>query len=88
LNRVLSGKYFVDEAYEAFIGKPLLWVSDRVFLRLGDYRIFDGTLHGLAALGRGTARALGSVQTGSLHLYAFLVLAGIVAALAWSLGHV
>jgi NADH-quinone oxidoreductase subunit L len=88
LNRVLGGKYYVDEAYEAFIHKPLLWVSERVFLGIGDRRVFDGTLHGLAALGQGTGRVLARIQTGNLHLYAFLVLAGIVAALAWSLGHV
>ena len=88
LHRVLSGKYYVDEAYEAFIHRPLLWVSERVFLGLGDRRLFDATLHGLAALGRGTGAALARIQTGSLHLYAFLVLAGIVGALAWSLRHV
>ena len=88
LNRILLGKYFVDEAYESFIGKPLLWVSDRVFLRLSDYRLIDGSLHALAALGQGTARVLGRIQSGSLQFYAFLVLAGIVGALAWSLRHV
>jgi NADH-quinone oxidoreductase subunit L len=88
LHRVLTGKYFVDEAYETLIGRPLLWISDRVFLRLGDYRILDGSLHGLAALGQRTAGVLGRIQTGNLHLYAFLVLAGIVATLAWSLRHV
>jgi NADH-quinone oxidoreductase subunit L len=87
LNRLLSGKYFVDELYEAVIHKPLLWVSEHVFLRFGDRRLFDGALHGLAALGQGSARVLGRIQTGSLHLYAFLVLAGIVATLYWSLGH-
>jgi NADH-quinone oxidoreductase subunit L len=87
LNRVLSGKYYVDELYEAAIEKPLLWISERVFLELGDRRLFDGALHGLAAAGRGAARALGRIQTGSLHLYAFMVLVGIVGALWWSLRH-
>jgi NADH-quinone oxidoreductase subunit L len=88
LHRVLSGKYFVDEAYEALIGKPLMWISDRVFLRFGDQRLLDGSLHGLAALGQRASRVLGRIQAGSLQLYAFLVLAGIVATLAWSLVHV
>ena len=88
LNRVLSGKYFVDEAYERFINRPLMWISDRVFLRLGDQRLFDGALHGLAALGRGTAAVLASIQTGSLHLYAFFVLGGLATAIWWSLRHV
>ena len=88
LNRLLSAKYFVDEFYEAFIHKPLLWVSEHLFLRIGDRRLFDGALHGLVALGQGAARALARVQTGNLHLYAFLVLAGMVATLLWALRNV
>jgi len=87
LHRVLSGKYFVDEAYDQLIARPLYWISDRVFLRLGDQKIFDGSLHGLAALGRRTAGAFSRVQNGNLHLYALLVLIGIVASLAWSARH-
>ena len=88
LHRVLSGKYFVDEAYDAFIGRPLYWISDRVFLRLGDRAIIDGSLHGLAALGRRTAGGLSRIQNGQLQLYALLVLVGIVFSLAWSWRHV
>jgi NADH-quinone oxidoreductase subunit L len=88
LHRVLSGKYYIDELYEAVIGRPLVWISDRIFLRLGDRVLIDGTLHGLTGLARLTAGVLGRVQTGSLHLYVWLVLAGIFACLAWSWGHV
>jgi NADH-quinone oxidoreductase subunit L len=87
LHRVLSGKYFVDEAYDRLIAQPLYWISDRVFLRLGDQKLFDGSLHGLAALGRRTAGGLSRVQNGNLHLYALLVLVGIVASLVWSTRH-
>ena len=87
LHRVLSGKYFVDEAYDWLIARPLYWISDRVFLRLGDQKILDGSLHGLAALGRRTAGAFSRVQNGNLHLYALLVLVGIIASLAWSWRH-
>ena len=55
LHRVLTGKYFVDEAYERFIDRPLFWISEHVFLQFGDRKLFDGTLHGIAALGRRTA---------------------------------
>jgi NADH-quinone oxidoreductase subunit L len=88
LHRVLSGKYFVDEAYDALIGRPLLWISDRVFLRLGDQTLFDGSLHGLAALGRRTAAGFARVQNGNLHFYALLVLFGIIASIAWGWRHV
>jgi NADH-quinone oxidoreductase subunit L len=87
LHRVLSGKYYVDEAYDWLIGRPLYWISDRVFLRLGDQKLFDGSLHGLAALGRRTAGDLSRVQNGNLHLYALLVLVGIIASLAWTWHH-
>jgi NADH-quinone oxidoreductase subunit L len=87
LHRVLSGKYYVDELYDWLIGRPLLWVSDRVFLKLGDRALIDGSLHGLASLSRRTAGALSRVQSGNLQLYALLVFAGIVAALVWSARH-
>src|SRR5450755_2106396 len=54
LHRWLSAKYYIDELYENVIGKPLVWVSDVVFLRLGDRRLLDGTLNGMAAFGRGS----------------------------------
>jgi NADH-quinone oxidoreductase subunit L len=85
LHRVLAGKYYVDEAYDWLIARPLYWISDRVFLKLGDEKIFDGSLHGLAALGRRIARGLSRVQNGNLHRYALLVLLGIIVSLAWSL---
>jgi NADH-quinone oxidoreductase subunit L len=87
LHRVLSGKYFVDEAYDWLIGRPLLWVSDRVFLKLGDRALIDGSLHGLASLSRRSAAGLSRVQNGSLQLYALLVFAGLVAALVWMTRH-
>jgi len=88
LHRWLSGKYFIDELYENGIGKPLVWVSDAVFLRLGDRKLLDGTLNGLGAMGQRSAGLLGRLQTGNLHLYAGFVLAGIVGALLWSWRHV
>jgi NADH-quinone oxidoreductase subunit L len=84
LHRLLSGKYFIDELYESVIGRPLVWISDRVFLRLGDRALLDGTLNGLGAIGRGTGWALGKLQTGNLHLYAAFVVLGAVGALLWS----
>jgi NADH-quinone oxidoreductase subunit L len=88
LHRLLSGKYFIDELYAAVIGRPLAWISEHVFLRLGDRVLLDGTLNGLAALASRTAGQFGRLQTGSLHLYAFLVLAGTLACLLWVWRHV
>jgi NADH-quinone oxidoreductase subunit L len=88
LHRLLSDKYYIDELYEALIGAPIRWISDRLFLRIGDRLLLDGTLNGMASVARGAAGQLARVQTGNLHFYAFLVLAGLVALLLWSWGHV
>ena len=65
--------------------RPLHWISDRVFLRIGDRLLIDGALHGLASLARRGAHAFSLVQTGNLHLYALLALLGgaLLLALRW-----
>jgi len=84
---VLAAKYYVDELYDAVLGRPLTWISKNVFLDLGDRAILDGTLDGMAKIARRTAGALARVQTGQLQLYLLLALAGLVAALWWSWPH-
>jgi NADH-quinone oxidoreductase subunit L len=85
--RVLNHKYYVDELYDRVFNRPLVWVSDAIFLRLGDRLLIDGTLNGLASLAQRAAGRLSRVQTGSLHKYAFLVLVGMVASLVWMWRH-
>ena len=83
MHRVLANKYYVDEFYALVIGRPLHWVADTIFLKLGDRFLIDGTLNGMAALAQNAAGRLSRVQTGSLHKYAFLALVGMVASLVW-----
>jgi NADH-quinone oxidoreductase subunit L len=87
LHRLLSNKYFVDELYEAVLGRPWQWMSQRLFLQFGDRLLIDGTLHTLAAGARRAAAGLGALQAGSLHRYLLYVVLGVAAALAWSLRH-
>jgi len=84
LHTVLSGKYFVDEFYERLLGRPLVWISDRVFLRLGDRMLIDGALDGTARLAQRGAGVLSRIQSGNLHRYLLFVLAGSAACLLWS----
>jgi NADH-quinone oxidoreductase subunit L len=88
VHRLLGGKYFVDELYDAVLGRPLHWVSDRVFLRAGDRFVIDGTLHGLAATTRRVAVRLGSIETGQLQWYVAMAVLGLVGCLAWVWRHV
>ena len=88
LHRLLGGKYYVDELYERLLGRPLHWVSDRVFLRGGDRFLIDGTLHGLAATTRRVAARLGRVETGQLQWYVAMAVLGLLGCLGWVLSHV
>ncbi len=87
LHRLLSGKYYVDELYDAVLNRPLNWISDRIFLRLGDGLLIDGTLNGLAAVAQRAAGRLSRVETGNLQFYVVLAVLGIVACLGWMLNH-
>ena len=88
LQRILEGRYYVDELYGRLVGQPWRWVSDRVFLRLGDRILLDGSLHGLAGLARWGAAVFARVQSGSLQRYAWMTLLGLVAVLIWVWRHV
>ena len=83
LHRWLTNKYYVDELYEAVLGRPLMWISERVFLGLGDRALIDGSLHGLAAMAQRAAGRLGRVETGNLQFYVLLAVLGVIASLAW-----
>ena len=86
-HRLLTAKYYVDEIYEAVLGRPLHWISERVFLRLGDRVLIDGSLHGLTGLAQRAASRLSRVESGNLQFYVLLAALGVVASLAWMWRH-
>jgi NADH-quinone oxidoreductase subunit L len=88
LHRWLTHKYYVDELYEAMLGRPLDWLSRRVLLQLGDRTLIDGSLHALAATAQRSAAALGALQVGNLHRYVLYAVLGVLGSVAWSLVHV
>ena len=83
LHRLLFGRYYVDELYDRLITRPIAWLSEVVFLRGGDRWLIDGTLHGLAALARGTAGRLSRVQGGGVQRYVLLAGLGVLVCIAW-----
>jgi len=88
LHRLLSSRYYVDELYDRVITRPIQWLSDVVFLRIGDRFAIDGTLHGLAALARGAAGQLSRVQGGGVQRYVLLAALGILVGVLWVWRHV
>ena len=84
LHKLLIEKYYVDEIYDALFVKPIyhlsLWLA-RVF----DPGLIDGIVNGVATLVTGWARGLRRVQTGFVMNYAFGILLGAVAVVAYLL---
>jgi NADH-quinone oxidoreductase subunit L len=75
--RFLAGKYFIDEAYDAAIVRPLVRGSEQVY-RHFDLRIIDGALNGSAAAAELAGKGLNVLQSGLLRDYALAFLLGAV----------
>jgi hypothetical protein len=60
-----------------------MWISDKVFLGLGDRALIDGSLHGLTSVAQRAAGRLSRVETGQLQFYVWLAVLGVIASLAW-----
>jgi len=88
LHRLLDASYRVDELYERTLHRPLLWLSEHVFLGFGDRRLLDGSIDALAAFTVRMAGRFARIQTGNLQLYLLLALAGLAIMLGWGLRHV
>jgi NADH-quinone oxidoreductase subunit L len=75
--RFLLNKWYFDELYDRIIVRPTICLS-RVLWRAGDATIIDGVPNGLAWLTAGSSRQIVKLQTGSLAIYAFAMLIGVV----------
>jgi NADH-quinone oxidoreductase subunit L len=77
LYRLLLGKYYVDEAYDAAVVRPLVrgagWVYEHV-----DLMVVDGTLNGTAAAAGLAGKGLNGLQSGLLRDYALAFLLGAI----------
>jgi len=86
LHAAVANKYWVDEAYDAAIVRPLVAVSDRVLFRGVDARGIDGAVNGGAAAVRAlAARGLKYAQTGLAQSYLIVMIVGTLAMLGWML---
>ena len=76
--KLLSGKYFIDELYQAAIVRPLVWISDKVLWHAIDERAIDGTVNGVALVSRETGDRLRRVNTGNIRSYATWIVLGVL----------
>ena len=83
--RLLLGKYFVDEAYDAAIVQPIKRTSSGLLWRGVDAGLIDGTVNGVGLIVRGWSAVLRRLQTGSVRAYAMSLFVGVVAILGYYL---
>jgi NADH-quinone oxidoreductase subunit L len=84
--KVLEGKFFVDEAYDAGVVRPLEKASQGFFHKLLDRGLIDGLVNGTAALAQGMGSVLRHGQTGLVRTGIGLMLAAVAALLLLLLG--
>ena len=80
--RVLYHKWYVDEAYDTLIVRPILAVS-RGLWRFVDQGLVDGLVNGAGYAARAFGWVGSRLQTGQLNTYAFAVVAGTLLLLAF-----
>jgi NADH-quinone oxidoreductase subunit L len=73
----LLNKWYFDELYDRIFVKPTWWLA-RLFWHTGDETLIDGVPNGLAALTVDGAQQAVRIQTGSIAIYAFTMLIGLV----------
>ncbi len=73
----LLNKWYFDELYDAIFVRPALWLA-RVLWKVGDTEIIDGVPNGLASMAEGGSVQVVRIQTGSIAVYAFTMLIGLV----------
>ena len=85
IHRVLLGKYYVDELYDAAIVQPVKTLSTGGLWKGVDAGLIDGTVNGVGLVVSAVSGVLRRTQTGSIRTYAFSLFAGAVAILAYYL---
>jgi NADH-quinone oxidoreductase subunit L len=76
--RFLLNKWYFDELYGFVFVRPYKFLSRQLW-QVGDATIIDGVPNGLAALTAGGSGQVVRLQTGSMAVYAFTMLIGLVA---------
>jgi NADH-quinone oxidoreductase subunit L len=85
VHRVLLGKYFVDEAYDAAIVQPIKRTSTGLLWRGVDAGFIDGTVNATGWFVRAWSAVLRRLQTGSVRAYAMSFFMGVIAIVGYYL---
>jgi NADH-quinone oxidoreductase subunit L len=75
--RFLLNKWYFDELYAAVIIRPVQYLAQGLW-QIGDVTIIDGIPNGIAALTEDGSSQIVKIQNGSIAVYAFAMLIGLV----------
>jgi len=81
LRRTLENKYWVDEAYNVAVVRPIRWVSEGLLWRVVDARIIDGIVNLLGGLAKAFSYVFRFFQSGYVQTYVLVVVLGVLALL-------
>ena len=73
----LLNKWYFDELYDAIFVRPYRALARQLW-QVGDVAIIDGVPNGIASLTVDGSRQVVKIQTGSIAVYAFTMLIGLV----------
>ena len=73
----LLNKWYFDELYDAVLVRPYRLLAGGLW-HVGDDRVIDGVPSGLARLTGGGSAQIARIQTGSIAVYAFTMLVGLL----------
>jgi NADH-quinone oxidoreductase subunit L len=79
---VLQRSYFIDDVYDALIGRPGQ-AAARFTATVVEAKVIDGAVNGVASLARVLGSGLRRVQTGFVRQYALGIVLGLVGLLAF-----
>ncbi|OGD22235.1 MAG: NADH-quinone oxidoreductase subunit L [Candidatus Aminicenantes bacterium RBG_16_63_16] len=75
--KLLYGKYYVDEIYNAVFVNPMVKGSEVIYQNF-DLKVIDGTINGTAGAAGFSGKALAYLQSGEVKDYALAILLGVV----------
>jgi len=83
ISRLIANKYYVDEIYEAIIGKPINYLSSAIhkYVEQGFIDMLINKSGSISVMG---GRVLRFVQTGNIGFYLFIMVIGIIAILIFN----
>jgi NADH-quinone oxidoreductase subunit L len=85
IKKLLDNKYYLDDLNQTLFAKGLIWIGSFLWHR-GDQKIIDGFfVNGSAHTVGRFAGVIRHLQSGYLYHYAFAMIAGLAALLAWVL---